>query len=149
MQIINSKVATSSGTHRAFLVQMEQFTQTETWRSMIPASSSTIILSNCTVNKTTYNRNLVTQNTVTKSFILALNHISTQNCHSRYDYAGYLIPIIQTPYPLKKPQRRHINDDISSAMIMEFYLRKIWTKLSSSFQNFIFFWRPLPSRSIF
>ena len=102
MQIINSKVATSSGTHRAFLVQMEQFTQTETWRSMIPASSSTIILSNCTVNKTTYNRNLVTQNTVTKSFILALNHMSTQNCNAEYDSAGYLTPNLQTPSPSKK-----------------------------------------------
>jgi hypothetical protein len=61
------------------------------------SSSYTITLSNCTIDKTTYNQNLVTQNTVTKSFILGLNHISTKNCHSEYDSAGYLTPIIQTP----------------------------------------------------
>jgi hypothetical protein len=66
------------------------------------SSSYRITLSNCTADKTTYNRNLVTQNTVTKSFILALNHLSTQNCHSEYDAAGYLTPIIQTPSSSKK-----------------------------------------------
>jgi hypothetical protein len=66
------------------------------------SSSYTITLSNCTVDKTTCNRNLVTQNTVSKSFILALNHMSTQNCHSKYDSAGYLTPIIQTPSSSKK-----------------------------------------------
>jgi hypothetical protein len=60
------------------------------------SSSYTITLSNCTVDKTTCNQNLVTQNTVTKSFILALNHMSTRNCHSEYDSAGILTPIIQT-----------------------------------------------------
>jgi hypothetical protein len=69
------------------------------------SSSYTTTLSNCTVDKTTYNQNLVTQNTVTKSFILALNHISTQNCHSQYDSVGYLTPIIQTPSPSKKQIR--------------------------------------------
>jgi hypothetical protein len=57
------------------------------------SSSYTITLSNCTVDKTTNNRNLVTQNTVTKSFILALNHMSTRNCHSEYDSAGSLTAI--------------------------------------------------------
>jgi hypothetical protein len=66
------------------------------------SSSYTITLSNCTVDKTTYNQKLVIQNTVTKSFILALNHMSTQNCHSGYDSAGYLTPNIQTPSPSKK-----------------------------------------------
>jgi hypothetical protein len=66
------------------------------------SSSYTITLSNCTVDKTTCNQNLVTQNTVTKSFIHALNHMSTQNCHSKYDSAGTLIPIIQTSSS-KKP----------------------------------------------
>jgi hypothetical protein len=56
-------------------------------------SSYTITLSKCTVDKTTCNQNLVIQSTVTKSFILALNHMSTQNCHSEYDSAGYLIVI--------------------------------------------------------
>jgi hypothetical protein len=32
----------------------------------------------------------------TKSFIHTLNHMSTQNCHSKYDSAGYLTPIIQS-----------------------------------------------------
>jgi hypothetical protein len=54
-------------------------------------------LSNCTVDKTASNGYLTIKNTVTKSFILALNHMSTQNCHSKYDSAGYLTPI--TPHP--------------------------------------------------
>jgi hypothetical protein len=66
------------------------------------SSSYTITLSNCTVDKTTYNQNLMTQNTVAKSFILALNHMSTENCHSEYDSAGTLTPIIQTPSSSKK-----------------------------------------------
>jgi hypothetical protein len=66
-------------------------------------SSYTITLSNCTVDKTTNNRNLVIQNTVTKSFILALNHMSTQNCDSEYDFVGTLTPNLQTPSPSKKP----------------------------------------------
>jgi hypothetical protein len=68
-------------------------------------SSYTITLSNCTVDKTTCNQNLKTQNTVTKSFILGLNHMSTENCHSGYDSAGYLTPIIQSPSSSKKQIR--------------------------------------------
>jgi hypothetical protein len=52
--------------------------------------SSTLTLSNCTVDKTTNNGYLTIQNTVTKSFILGLNHMSTQNCNSEYDSAGTL-----------------------------------------------------------
>jgi predicted outer membrane repeat protein len=59
------------------------------------SSSYRITLSNCTVDSTSNNGYLITQNTVTKSFILALNHMSTQNCHSEYDVAGYLTPNIQ------------------------------------------------------
>jgi hypothetical protein len=59
-------------------------------------------LSNCTVDKITNNGYLTTQNTVTKSFILGLHHLTTQNCHSEYDAAGYLSPIIQTPSSSKK-----------------------------------------------
>jgi hypothetical protein len=66
------------------------------------SSSYTTTLSNCTVDKTTYNQNLVTQNAVSKSFILALNHMSTENCHAGYDSAGYLTPNIQTPSRSKK-----------------------------------------------
>jgi predicted outer membrane repeat protein len=65
------------------------------------SSSYRITLSNCTVDKTTNNGYLITQNTVTKSFILALNHLSTQNCRSEYDAAGTLTPIIQTPSSTK------------------------------------------------
>jgi hypothetical protein len=59
-------------------------------------------ISNCTVDSTSNNGYLTIQNTVTKSFILALNHISTRNCHSEYDSAGTLTPIIQTPSSSKK-----------------------------------------------
>jgi hypothetical protein len=41
------------------------------------SSSYRITLSNCTVDSTSNNGYLTTQNTVTKSFILALNHMST------------------------------------------------------------------------
>jgi hypothetical protein len=56
-----------------------------------------ITLSNCTVDKTASNGYLTIKNTVTKSFIHALNHMSTQNCHSEYDVGGTLTPI--TPHP--------------------------------------------------
>jgi hypothetical protein len=65
-------------------------------------SSYTITISNCTVDSNSKTGNVVTRNTVTKSFILALKHMSTQNCHSEYDSAGYLTPIIQTPSSSKK-----------------------------------------------
>jgi hypothetical protein len=57
-------------------------------------SSFSFTLSSCTIDKTTNNGNLVTRNTVTKSFILGLNHMSTHNCHSEYDSFGTLTPII-------------------------------------------------------
>jgi hypothetical protein len=53
----------------------------------------TITLSNCTVDKTSRSGSLIIQNTVTKSFIHALNHISTWKCHSEYDAVGILTPI--------------------------------------------------------
>jgi predicted outer membrane repeat protein len=65
-------------------------------------ASYKITVSNCTVDSTSKTGNVVTQNTVTKNFILALNHMSTQNCHSEYDSAGTLTPIIQTPSSSKK-----------------------------------------------
>jgi hypothetical protein len=63
------------------------------------SSSYTITLSNCTVDKTTRYGSLTIQNTVTKSFIHGLNHLSTRNCHSEYDSAGYLtaIPYVSNP----------------------------------------------------
>jgi hypothetical protein len=59
--------------------------------------SCTITVSKCTLDKTTYNQNLIIQNTVTKSFILALNHMFTRNCNAKYDYIGILTPIAQSP----------------------------------------------------
>jgi hypothetical protein len=61
------------------------------------SSSYTITLSNCTVDSTSNNGYVTTKNKVTKSFILALNHMSTKNCHSEYDFAGILTPNIQLP----------------------------------------------------
>jgi hypothetical protein len=66
------------------------------------SSSCTYTLSNCTVDKTTCNQNLITQNTVTKSFILALHHLSTRNCHSEYDSAGTLTAIPHVSHPTTK-----------------------------------------------
>jgi hypothetical protein len=66
------------------------------------ASSYTTTLSNCTADKTTNNGYLTIQNTVTKSFILALNHLSTRNCHSKYDSAGTLTAIPYVSNPTKK-----------------------------------------------
>jgi hypothetical protein len=65
-------------------------------------SSYTTTLSNCTVDSTSKYGTVITQSTATKSFILALNHISTQNCHSKYDSAGTLTSIIQSPSSSKK-----------------------------------------------
>jgi hypothetical protein len=65
------------------------------------SSSYPITLTNCTVDKTTNNGYLTTQSTVTKSFILGLNHISTQNCHSEFDSAGLLTAISHVSNPTK------------------------------------------------
>jgi hypothetical protein len=65
-------------------------------------SSYAITLSNCTVDKTSRTGTLYIQNIVTKSFILGLNHMSTQNCHSEYDSAGYLTAI---PYVSQKTKK--------------------------------------------
>jgi hypothetical protein len=56
-------------------------------------SSSTITISNCTVdNKTSYG-NFTIQNTAMKSFIHGLNHIYTRNCHSEYDSVGTITAV--------------------------------------------------------
>jgi len=68
-------------------------------------------LSNCTVDKTASNGYLTIKNTVTKSFIQALNHMSTQNCHAEYDSAGYLTAITPPPPSLKKQIRCYTYGD--------------------------------------
>jgi hypothetical protein len=70
--------------------------------------SYTVTLSNCTVDKTSSNGNLITQNTVIKSFIHALNHLSTRNCRSEYDFAGTLTPIAPPPPPSPSPSKNII-----------------------------------------
>jgi hypothetical protein len=59
-------------------------------------------ISNCTIDSTSNNGYFIIQNTFTKSFIHALNHMSTQNCHSGYDSAAYLTPITPPPSGRKK-----------------------------------------------
>jgi hypothetical protein len=49
------------------------------------SSSCAITLSNCTVYSTNYYGILTIQNTVTKDFIHALNHMSTHYCHADYN----------------------------------------------------------------
>jgi hypothetical protein len=67
------------------------------------ASSYTITLSNCTVDKTTITSGSLTiLKPASNSFIHGLHHISTQNCHSEYDSAGYLTAIPQLPSSSKK-----------------------------------------------
>jgi predicted outer membrane repeat protein len=63
------------------------------------SSSSITTLSRCTIDKTTIGAGSLTiQSTVTKSFILTLNHMSTQNCNAEYDSAGTPTPIIIIHY---------------------------------------------------
>jgi hypothetical protein len=64
-------------------------------------SSCKITISNCTVDSFSNNGYLTIQKTVTKSFILALKHMSTVNCHAGYDAAGTLTPITPPPPSLK------------------------------------------------
>jgi hypothetical protein len=54
------------------------------------SSSYTITLSNCTVDSTSHTNGFVLTYTIIKSFIHALNHISTANCQSEYDSVGTL-----------------------------------------------------------
>jgi hypothetical protein len=64
------------------------------------SSSYVITVSNCTVDSTSHFNSLILTNTMTKSFIHALNHLSTQNCDSEYDSAGTLTVIV----PSKKKE---------------------------------------------
>jgi hypothetical protein len=67
------------------------------------SSSSTITLLNCTVDKTTITSGSLTiLKRASNSFIHGLHHISTQNCHSEYDSAGYLTAIPFISHTAKK-----------------------------------------------
>jgi len=50
-------------------------------------------LSNCTLDSTSHYNSFTMKNTVTKSFILGLDYLSTRNCHAEYDSAGTLTAI--------------------------------------------------------
>jgi predicted outer membrane repeat protein len=83
------------------------------------SSSSMITLSNCTVDSVTYYNSFTIQNTVTKSFLHALNHISTQNCHSGYDSVGSLTAI---PLPTSKEKIKYcFTYKIIRARISDFF----------------------------
>jgi hypothetical protein len=97
------------------------------------ASSYTITVSNCTVDKTTSYKSFKIQNTVTKSFIHALNHISTQNCHSKYDSAGTLTPIIQSPSTLKN--QKHCS---CGNFLYQYRLSYLVSLISVFISNFIY-----------
>jgi hypothetical protein len=97
------------------------------------SSSYTITLSNCTVDKATNNQNLIIQNIITKSFILALNHMYNLICRAEYDSAGYLTPIIQTPSPSKK--QNHCRT--CGNFILQLRLTDIFSLISIFILNFI------------
>jgi hypothetical protein len=97
------------------------------------SSSYTTTLSNCTVDKTSYNQNLVMQNPVSKSFIHALNHMYNLLCHAEYDSAGYLTPNTQTSSPSKK----QINCRTCGNFILQLRLTDIVSLISILIFNFI------------
>jgi hypothetical protein len=70
-------------------------------------NSYLITVLNCTVDSTSFYGNFDIQNTVTKSFILALKHMSTQYCHAEYDSVGSLTPNLQ---PFLKMQMHYTCD---------------------------------------
>jgi hypothetical protein len=97
------------------------------------SSSYTITLSNCTVDSTSNNGYLTTQNSVTKGFILVLNHISTRNCHSEYDVVGTLTPIMQSPSSSKKQKLCYTGDNY----FLHLRLRDVFSLAKVLIFNFI------------
>jgi hypothetical protein len=89
----------------------------------VHSSSYKITLSNCTVDKTSNNGRLTIQSTVAKSFILALNHMSTQNCHAEYYSTGCPTPITQLCYTCRnyflQPRLRDVVS-LTSLLIFNF-----------------------------
>jgi hypothetical protein len=85
------------------------------------SSSYIFTLSNCTVDKTTSTGGFIIQNTVTKSFIHALNHMSTQNCNVEYDSAGTLTAIPYVSDPTKKEFCYTSKMNLCQARISDFF----------------------------
>ena len=87
------------------------------------SSSYRITISNCTVDRTSNNGYLTIRNTVTKSFILALNHMSTQYCYSEYDSVG-TISHINPPMSSSKKQMLHYscNEYLYQSSLRDFFL---------------------------
>jgi hypothetical protein len=105
--ILRNDVATknSYGTILSYgnlMIQDSCILENRAARNFYTSSSYTTTLSNCTVDSTANNGNLRTQNTVTKSFVLALKHMSTQNCHANYDSVGTLTAFPDPPSSTKK-----------------------------------------------
>jgi hypothetical protein len=92
-------------TYGKLMIQDSCILENKATRMFCQSYSYTITLSNCTVDSTSNNGCLTTRNTVTKSFILALNHMSSLLCHSEYDSAGALTPI--TPPPSSPTKLRY------------------------------------------
>jgi hypothetical protein len=97
--IRNTQVSTSYGTIYSTgntMIQDSCILENEANCIFYATSSYTITLSNCTIDSDSHNGNLNKQSTITKSFILALNHLSTRNCYSEYDSVGTLtaIPVV-------------------------------------------------------
>jgi hypothetical protein len=98
------------------------------------SSSYTITLSGCTVDSTTYYGSLITKNAVTKSFILALGHMSTQNCDAEYDSVGYILtPITRSPSPSKKQKLCNTGE----RCFIHIQLRDVFSLTSILLFNFI------------
>jgi hypothetical protein len=97
------------------------------------SSSYIITLSNCTIDSTSNNRNLKTQNTVTKSFILALNHMSNIICHAEYDSVGTLTPITPPPSSSKKQIRCYTGGN----SFYQYQLRYLVSLISVFLFNFV------------
>jgi len=85
------------------------------------SSSYPITLTRCTVDKTINNGYVTIQNTVTKSFILVLKHMSTQNCNSEYDSLGYQIVFPYVPQPTcRNLGRISVYFSINSMLLLAF-----------------------------
>jgi hypothetical protein len=104
-----------------------------TYIFLVQSSSNTITLYNCTVDSTSNNGYLTIRNTVTKSFILALDHMSTRICHSEYDSAGYLTPI--TPHT--SSPKKQIHCYTGERYFLQPQLRDVVSLTSILFFNFI------------